>query len=120
MAFEGVSMAMIKMTAKWIGVKLVEGGAPRLDFACSHSRHSVHACSMDTVKMDGMRMGASVKKPDANPVPLHTAQRRTGYTTVECPGWEKYSWSDFNFLINRHDVVFSQHLAIWQGAYLPI
>ena len=92
--------------------KFEEVDMPQYDF--------VHHRRMDSVEMDRVGMTSGINKSYTDAIAFHAAQAWTRDTPIVSPGGEEYSRSDFNFLINCGNIIFTQCLAVRQLAYLPI
>ena len=120
MPLERCGMAVIEVTAKRLGVKLVDELLARQDFARAHASDAIHFGGMNTVKMHCVGMAAAVEEVDPQVVAFRAANGWAGDTTVVSPGRKANPWCDLDLLVYRDDVILTQPLPAGQGAYPAI
>ena len=94
-------VAMIKMAAEWFGVELIDELFTRIDDA--GAGNTVHACRVNSVEMQRMRMRAIVPEGYFQAISLGRSKRRTGDTAVVGPGREHHARCDLDFLFLDRD-----------------
>ncbi len=109
---------MIEMATEWLGIHLIGKALTRRDQA--GARHPVHACGVDRMEMDRVRMGAGIDEVDAQPFAFDASQRRSGDAALIGPGRKKNARRDFDFLVDGGDGPFTNWTPVESGRDIPV